>query len=294
MKCLTDIIIESLLDDEDILINDDSALNEQIAKLFNSNDFNKNFRPEACYVDDNLKSGGGITLKIVDKGCARGIPTGKMGDFDVLGDLPPNCLENEKEFGNYYNGSVDIKGSIDYWPSILKIAPVSFTYVYTSSQINPLSLPEYSLMFNSKSLKYLSGCTINCRMFMFTYDSAPADNVTINLKGNSKKIKHIYIHKDSKLKSWSNFNKIISNTKNITMVDTPLAHEIKQQYRTILTEDNPIAPFESSPQFLRAMKNFQELESITLDIGWEISKDRRGNWEIFRYDFNTKSKRKKI
>lgn len=270
-------LYESLLDDEDELIKDNSWVSDDIKDFMESDEFKKGVELNSCYIDDQISHGGFMKLCSCHTGWGD-IPRKLTSKDDFILSVPSDCVKKEPKFGNYYNGSVYIKDNISHWNPVLKIAPVSSTTVQSKVPINPLSLPEFSVLFTS-NLSVLSDCEVNCRIMMLTFDKEPSKNVKINIMGNLKKMNCITFR--GEISDWNQISKVESNTSVIHLMDTPLGKDIIKQYVKILkTESNPYK-FEATSDFNKFIKNFKNLNRIVLDVSWEISKDRRGNWEVF-------------
>lgn len=280
MITLRNKLYESLLDDEEELVNNNDRFSDNIYNfLKNSKSLANNLDMPSCYIDNQLSKGGIVKLCAcpTDK---HDIPTKMDSKHNYLDEIPPNVIKKEIKFGKYFDGSINIWGSINDWPDFLSIAPIFSTTVYSKEIINQKTIPEYSLLFNSRRLSVLSGLTINCRHFTANYDKTPQQMITVNIKGNPKKISALSFMGDD-LKEWDQLKNIQSNTENIILYNTTLAKNIINQYKVNLNKDNNFCLYNLTPQFKDFLKNFQNLNSITLDIKYSLYKNRNNNWELW-------------
>lgn len=280
MITLRNKLYESLLDDEEELVNSNDGFSDNIYHfLKNSKSLADNLEMPSCYIDDDLNKGGIIRLCAcpTDK---YDTPTKMDSKHNYLDKIPPNVIKKEIKFGKYFDGSINIWGYINDWPEFLSIAPVFSTTIYSKEIINQKTIPEYSLLFNSRKLSVLSGLTINCRHFTVNYDKTPQQMITINIKGNPKKISALSFIGDD-LKEWNQLKNIQSNAKNVILYDTTLAENIISRYKINLNKDNNFCLYNMTPDFNEFLKNFKELTDITLDVKYSLYKNRNGNWEIW-------------
>lgn len=279
MITLRNKLYESLLDDEDDLVNDNGGFADEINNFIKySKSLAKNMEMFDCYIDNQLSKGGGVKLCP----CRINKPSLNVDKTNYIDEIPSDCIKKEIGFGKVFDGTVNIWGYVEGWPPLLSIAPVFSTTVYSDELINQESIPEYSVMFSTQKLSAVSGLNINCRMFTATYDKTPTDMITINISGNPKKINTVSFRGD-KLKSWTQLKNIQSNVDNLTLYGTAIAKDIIKQYKVNLTKENNTCAYTINQPFKQLLKNFKNLKEITLDIKYSLYKDRDG-WSVF-YNF---------
>lgn len=280
MITLRNKLYESLLDDEDDLVKDNGGFLDGIKYfLKNSKSLAEYLYMPSCYIDDQLSKNSVVKLCPcpVDK---KDVPISMDKAHNYLDSIPKGCIKKETGFGKYFNGTVYIYGYIDDWPELLSIAPVFSTEIYSKKQINPRSIPEYSVLFNSRVLSALSGTIINCRIFTASFDNTPQKMVTINIKGNLKKLSMVKL-KGDQLKSWDQLKNIQSDTTVLNINDTELAKNIIGQYKSNLTKENNTCLYNETSDFKEILKNFKNLHRIFLDIDYSLYKNRNNEWEIW-------------
>lgn len=272
-------LYESLLDNEDDLITSNNEFRQYIDEFLKSKTFLDGISLTSCYLDDRLEKGGMVTICPCSV-TKSDVPFNHRNSIKIIDEIPKSCIAKEVGYGKYYNGSVNIEGHIRNWPQLLKIGPVFSTTVYSKELINQDSIPEYSVLFSSVSLNVLSGMNINCRIFTATFDDIPQQTITIGIKGNPKRISTVQI-RGRKLKNWSQLKNIKSDTQTLIIATSELAENIIKTYKSNLSAESNTCLFNQTNDFKDILKNFKNLNNITLDVKYSMYKNRDNTWEIF-------------
>lgn len=286
---LKNYLYESLLDDEDDLINngDEDIYNDYKERilnyLYNDRDFNRNISFSNSYIMDKLdKSGEYIICPCTNKEPYSIDYSFNSPEFIIIQDPPKGrYIKTEKGYkglagtNKVFGGSMWVSGDVKQCPKEIKIGPISTTNIYGSIPDN--LIPMYSVTFSVSNTDYIAGKTINCRLFMCKKLGSNKTPITVNIKGDTTKNNTLSVS-DPDLKRWSQLKIFNSNTKNIYLYNTDLSNNIINKYQS--QDGKSVFIDYDDPEFKSILNNFKNLKEVTLDVGCSLFKNSSG-WELY-------------